>query len=49
MDVNLLRSAVTVAAFLVFVVILVWAYLPSHRQQFEDAASLPLRDEESAP
>lgn len=47
MDVNFLRSAVTVAAFALFVAILVWAYLPSQRQAFEDAAALPLRDEES--
>ncbi len=46
MDVNLLRSAVTVAAFLVFVAILVWAYMPSRRQQFEEAAALPLKDGE---
>lgn len=46
MDVNLLRIAVTVVAFALFVGILVWAYMPSHRQQFEEAASLPLRDEE---
>ncbi len=47
MDINLLRSAVTVVAFALFVAILVWAYLPAQRQRFEDAASLPLRDEES--
>lgn len=46
MDVNLLRSIVTVVAFAVFVAIGVWAYMPSRRQQFEDAASLPLRDGE---
>ena len=46
MDINLLRSVVTICAFVLFVGILVWAYLPARRAQFEDAASLPFREEE---
>ncbi|MES2052370.1 MULTISPECIES: cbb3-type cytochrome oxidase subunit 3 [Polaromonas] len=45
MDINVLRSLVTVAAFVVFIGILVWAYLPSRKEQFEDAAQLPFRSE----
>ena len=45
-DINLLRSAVTVAAFVAFIGILVWAYLPSRRQSLEEAAALALKDEE---
>ena len=48
MDINFLRSAVTVAAFAVFVGILVWAYLPARRQAFDEAAAIPLKDEESS-
>ncbi len=45
MDINVLRSMVTVAAFGVFVGILVWACLPSKKAQFDDAAQLPFRSE----
>lgn len=45
MDINVLRSMVTVAAFTVFVGILVWAFLPSRKSQFDDAAQLPFRSE----
>jgi cytochrome c oxidase cbb3-type subunit 4 len=45
-DINVLRTVVTICAFVLFVGILVWAYLPARRAQFEDAASLPFREEE---
>ncbi|RYX91422.1 MAG: cbb3-type cytochrome c oxidase subunit 3 [Comamonadaceae bacterium] len=45
MDINVLRSIVTVAAFAVFVAILVWAYKPSRKARFDDAARLPFRSE----
>ncbi|MBI2728288.1 MAG: cbb3-type cytochrome c oxidase subunit 3 [Polaromonas sp.] len=45
MDINVLRSLVTVAAFVVFIGILVWAYQPSRKVQFDDAAQLPFRSE----
>ncbi len=44
MDVNLLRAAVTVVAFLLFDGILVWAYRPASLRQFEEAARLPFRE-----
>ena len=46
MDINLLRSIVTVAAFAAFVGIAVWAWLPSRQKQFDDAANLPFREGE---
>jgi cytochrome c oxidase cbb3-type subunit IV len=49
MDLNLLRSLVTVLAFLVFVGILVWAYLPARRADFEDAARLPFESDQELP
>ncbi|MES2413714.1 MAG: cbb3-type cytochrome c oxidase subunit 3 [Pseudomonadota bacterium] len=45
MDINVLRSLVTVAAFVVFIGILAWAYQPSRKTQFDDAAQLPFRSE----
>ena len=45
MDINVLRSLVTVAAFVAFIGILVWAYRPSRKVQFDDAAQLPFRSE----
>jgi cytochrome c oxidase cbb3-type subunit IV len=45
MDVNDLRIAVTVAAFFLFIAILVWAYRPAHKAQFDEAAQLPFRSE----
>ena len=41
MDINLMRSLVTVAALAGFVTILVWAYQPSRKAQFDEAAQLP--------
>ena len=41
MDINLMRSLVTVAALAGFVSILVWAYRPSRKAQFDEAAQLP--------
>jgi cytochrome c oxidase cbb3-type subunit 4 len=45
MDINILRSIVTVAAFGAFVGILVWACMPSRKADFDDAAQLPFRSE----
>ena len=45
MDINFWRSLVTLAAFIGFIAILVWAYRPSHKAQFDDAAQLPFRSD----
>jgi cytochrome c oxidase cbb3-type subunit IV len=45
MDVNDLRIVITVAAFFLFVAVLVWTYLPARKEQFDDAAQLPFRSE----
>jgi cytochrome c oxidase cbb3-type subunit IV len=45
MDVNQLRSVVTVLAFVAFIGILLWAYKPSRKEQFDDAAQLPFKSE----
>ena len=41
MDVNDLRIAVTVASFLAFVGIMVWAWSKRREQAFAEAAQLP--------
>jgi cytochrome c oxidase cbb3-type subunit IV len=45
MDVNGLRIAVTVVGFVLFIAVLVWAYRPERKSQFDDAAQLPFRSE----
>jgi cytochrome c oxidase cbb3-type subunit 4 len=41
MDINTLRSLVTVAGFIIFLGILVWAYRPARKAEFDEAAQLP--------
>lgn len=48
MDINLLRSLVTVAALLAFLGIVWWAYGPSRKTRFERDARIVL-DEPDAP
>ena len=43
MDVNTLRSLVTALSFVLFIVILVWAYQPARKTGFDEAAQLPFR------
>jgi len=47
MELNDLRSWVTVMLFIAFVGIVVWAYSRSRRDAFDDAALLPLADDGS--
>lgn len=46
MDVNGMRTVVTVVAFVLFLGIVVWAYRPASLRDFEEAARLPLSDGE---
>ncbi len=41
MDVNFLRSVVTVVSFVTFVAIVVWAYSRRNKSSFDEAANLP--------
>ena len=43
MYINTLRSFVTAFSFVLFVVILVWAYRPARKAAFDEAAQLPFR------
>jgi cytochrome c oxidase cbb3-type subunit 4 len=44
MDINLIRSIVTVAAFAAFLGIVWWAYSPARRQRMEDAGRSVLEE-----
>jgi len=46
MDINDLRSLLTVLSFATFVAIVWWAYSGKRKQAFEDAALLPFADDE---
>ena len=45
MDINLLRSIVTVVAFAVFIGIVVWAWSSRNKTRFEEAARLPFEED----
>ncbi|GMV58452.1 MAG: hypothetical protein AMXMBFR72_15590 [Betaproteobacteria bacterium] len=45
MDINDMRSIVTVLAFVTFIGIVWWAYSRHSRQRFEEAARLPFADD----
>jgi cytochrome c oxidase cbb3-type subunit IV len=45
MDINILRSAVTVLGFVLFVGILVWAWRPNQKAGFDEAAQLPFKSD----
>lgn len=46
MDINLIRSIVTVAAFAAFVGIVWWAYSPARRQRMEQAGRSVLEEQD---
>ena len=49
MDINELRSVVTVVSMLLFVAIAVWTWQRARRDAFEEAARLPFMDEGGEP
>ena len=46
MDVNTLRIAVTLLTFAAFIGIVRWAWSPRNRVDFDEAARLPLMEDE---
>ena len=46
MDINDLRSIVTVAGLLCFLAIVAWAYGKSSKKGFEEAANLPFAEDD---
>jgi cytochrome c oxidase cbb3-type subunit 4 len=49
MDANDLRAAWTLLSFLAFVGIAIWAYSGRRKKRFEEAARLPLEDDQPLP
>jgi cytochrome c oxidase cbb3-type subunit IV len=47
MDINDMRSIVTVLAFATFIGIVLWAYSGRRRTAFDEAASLPFTEDEA--
>jgi cytochrome c oxidase cbb3-type subunit 4 len=45
MDVNMLRSWVTVVSLVLFIALVVWTWNRSRRDAFDEAARLPFADE----
>lgn len=45
MDINTLRILATVASFIVFIGIIVWAYQRRKTSDFKEAANLPFTDD----
>ena len=43
-DINMLRSVVTAFSFMLFIGIFVWAYRPSRKDGFDEAAQLPFAE-----
>lgn len=48
MDINTLRSVATVLVAVAFFAVCWWAFSPSRRKQFDEAAQLPFADEPTA-
>lgn len=46
LDLSLVRSAVTVALFVLFIVLCRWVWSDRHRAEFEAAARLPFDDDD---
>ena len=46
MDINLLRSIVTVLAFVIFIGIVIWAWSARNRERFDEAAQLPFEQQD---
>ena len=49
MDVNDLRSAVTVIGLVLFLALVVWTWRRSGKAAFDEAAQLPFEDEAAVP
>jgi cytochrome c oxidase cbb3-type subunit 4 len=46
MDLNDIRTVMTVVAFLTFIGIIVWAYSSKRKHSFDEAARMALEDDE---
>ncbi|MEJ2602815.1 MAG: cbb3-type cytochrome c oxidase subunit 3 [Gammaproteobacteria bacterium] len=49
MDINTFRGIMTALLMILFLALVVWAYSSKRRRDFEEAAKLPLGDDELPP
>lgn len=47
MDINDLRIVITVLSFFTFVGIVIWAFSRKRKREFDEAANLPFRENDS--
>lgn len=45
MDINDMRSVMTLVSFLTFIGIVIWAWSKRNKADFDEAAQLPFKDE----
>lgn len=48
MDIGFIRGLVTLLVFVLFIGIVAWAYSKRRKKDFDEAASLPLKDDRLA-
>ena len=48
MDLNLVRGVITALSLICFIGIVVWAYRPTRKSRFDEAANLPFADDDRA-
>lgn len=46
LDINVLRSIVTVVLFVLFIALIIWAWSKDRKQEFEEAANIPFQGNE---
>jgi cytochrome c oxidase cbb3-type subunit 4 len=49
MDINFLRSTITIMSFIAFIGILIWTLRSTNRERFAEAARLPFMADEEKP
>ena len=49
MDLNTVRIIMTIISFVVFAGIIAWAMAPANRKSFQEAALIPLDDDDTIP
>ncbi|HKL63783.1 MAG TPA: cbb3-type cytochrome c oxidase subunit 3 [Woeseiaceae bacterium] len=49
MDINTFRGLITLALMILFLALVIWTFSSGRRRDFEEAAQLPLGDDEQPP
>lgn len=48
LDINDLRSIITLVSFLIFIGICVWSFSPKNKDRFNEASRIPLDDDKNS-